>query len=300
MPARPGAGRLLGRPAVAAGVERAAAAPLVRDAGPAGRAHRLHGRQRAVPVPASDAYPGRFPGMGLALSLLRGLRHQRGGAVRAAAAGGDRGIYAAARRGRTRTHRHRRDRARPGLQPVPGRLRGPGQLRAVSSGDGVPAVVDRGQRHAADIRCADRADRGRGRGHPGHDGLRLDRRPHRPAYHAGPVRRGHRRVRAGFALAAGRRSEVAGRLHPDRFRAAGPVLWAGLGHGHGELLAPLPLHRRGADVRHGLAVRRGLRAAGRAGLSARFGLVAVSVYLLSGVACTLALRVNKALEDTRD
>jgi MFS family permease len=32
------------------------------------------------------------------------------------------------------------------------------------------------------------------------------------------------------------------------------------------------------------------------GLSARFGLVAVSVYLLSGVACTLiALRVNKAL-----
>lgn len=37
------------------------------------------------------------------------------------------------------------------------------------------------------------------------------------------------------------------------------------------------------------------------GLSARFGLVAVSVYLLSGVACTLlALRVNKALEDTRD
>ena len=39
----------------------------------------------------------------------------------------------------------------------------------------------------------------------------------------------------------------------------------GLGHGHGELLAPLPLHRRGADVRHGLAVRRGLRAAGRAG-----------------------------------
>ena len=29
--------------------------------------------------------------------------------------------------------------------------------------------------------------------------------------------------------------------------------------------APLPLHRRGADVRHGLAVRRGLRAAGRAG-----------------------------------
>ena len=48
---------------------------VVRDAGPAGRAHRLHGRQRAVPVPASDAYPGRFPGMGLALSLLRGLRH---------------------------------------------------------------------------------------------------------------------------------------------------------------------------------------------------------------------------------
>ena len=137
--------------------------------------------------------------------------------------------YAAARRGRTRTHRHRRDRARPGLQPVPGRLRGPGQLRAVSSGDGVPAVVDRGQRHAADIRCADRADRGRGRGHSGHDGLRLDRRPHRPAHHAGPVRRGHRRVRAGFALAAGRRSEVAGRLHPDRFRAAGPVLWAASG-----------------------------------------------------------------------
>ena len=87
-------------------------------------------------------------------------------------------------------------------------------------------------------------------------------------------------VFAGFALAAGRRSEVAGRLHPDRFRAAGPVLWAGLGHGHGELLAPLPLHRRGADVRYGLAVRRGLRAAGRAGLSARFGLVAVS-----GICC---------------
>ncbi|CRE29969.1 membrane transport protein [Bordetella pertussis] len=36
------------------------------------------------------------------------------------------------------------------------------------------------------------------------------------------------------------------------------------------------------------------------GLSARFGLVAVSVYLLSGVVCTLlALRVNRLLE-TRD
>jgi len=36
------------------------------------------------------------------------------------------------------------------------------------------------------------------------------------------------------------------------------------------------------------------------GLSARFGLVAVSIYLLSGTACTLlALRINKALE-TRD
>ena len=36
------------------------------------------------------------------------------------------------------------------------------------------------------------------------------------------------------------------------------------------------------------------------GLSARFGLVAVSVYLLSGAACTLlALRINKVLE-TRD
>lgn len=36
------------------------------------------------------------------------------------------------------------------------------------------------------------------------------------------------------------------------------------------------------------------------GLSVKFGLVAVSIYLLSGVACTvLALRINRALE-TRD
>jgi len=37
------------------------------------------------------------------------------------------------------------------------------------------------------------------------------------------------------------------------------------------------------------------------GLSARFGLVAVSAYLLSGVACTLlALRINKAFETDRN
>jgi hypothetical protein len=37
------------------------------------------------------------------------------------------------------------------------------------------------------------------------------------------------------------------------------------------------------------------------GLSSRFGLVAVSGYLLSGAACTLlALRVNKSLASVRD
>ena len=63
--------------------------------------------------------------------------------------------------------------------------------------------------------------------------------------------------------------------------------------------APLPLHRRGADVRYGLAAARPSPLVALACRRA-FGLVAVSVYLLSGVAALLALRVNKALEDTRD
>ena len=59
----------------------------------------------------------------------------------------------------------------------------------------------------------------------------------------------------------------------------------------------LPLHRRGADLRPGLADRRRLRAAGGARLSSRFGLACVSVYLLSGAVCTLvALSLDRRLE----
>ena len=92
LPHRPGPGarRLLGRPAVAAGAERAAEPPrLVRDAGPARRAGRLHHRQRRCsPSCYASLSTGRLPGLGLALSVLRRLRDQRGGAVRAPAAGG--------------------------------------------------------------------------------------------------------------------------------------------------------------------------------------------------------------------
>ena len=136
---------------------------------------------------------------------------------------------------------------------------------------------------AADIRCADRADRGRGRGHPGHDGLRLDRRPHRPAYHAGPVRRGHRRVRAGFALAAGRRSKS-----QDAFILIGFAL-LGLSYGQASGTVTANFSRRfrytGAALMSDMAWLFGAAFAPLValGLSARFGLVAVSVYLLSGV-----------------
>ncbi|KAG1435633.1 hypothetical protein G6F57_021034 [Rhizopus arrhizus] len=78
----------MGRVAVVAGAERAAQPPrLVFDDGPAGRARRLHGGQCAVPVSARHADAVRLPGVGLALSVLRRLRHQRGGALRQVAPG---------------------------------------------------------------------------------------------------------------------------------------------------------------------------------------------------------------------
>ena len=92
--ASPGPGirdrRQLGRPGLAAGAQCARRPPRpLRHHPAAGRADRLHPRRRAVRVPADQPVPGRILRLGLALSLLRGLRHQRGGPVRAPAPGGD-------------------------------------------------------------------------------------------------------------------------------------------------------------------------------------------------------------------
>jgi hypothetical protein len=75
----PGAGRLLGRPAVAAGAERAGQARLVRHAGPAGRALGFIIASGAVRLLYGSLSSEGLPGLGLALSLLRGLCDQRGG-----------------------------------------------------------------------------------------------------------------------------------------------------------------------------------------------------------------------------
>ena len=94
----PGARRHLGRPGVAAGAERAAEAPrLVRDDSAARRAARLHRGERAVRLLPRQPVAGGLPGLGLALSVLRRVRDQRRGAVRAAAHGRDAGVRAALR-----------------------------------------------------------------------------------------------------------------------------------------------------------------------------------------------------------
>lgn len=74
---------------------------------------------------------GRFPGMGLALSFLRGLRNQRGGAVRAAAHRGDARIPDAVRNARP-SARTRACHAAHRMEDHPDRRAGPaGQLRAL-------------------------------------------------------------------------------------------------------------------------------------------------------------------------
>ncbi|GAO23605.1 general substrate transporter [Alicycliphilus sp. B1] len=80
--------------------------------------------------------------------------------------------------------------------------------------------------------------------------------------------------------------------------AAGAVVRTGIGHRHGQLLRPLPLHGRGAvgPTWPGSSARRSRRW-WRWGCRRRFGLGAVTLYLLSGVACTLAaLRINRMIE----
>jgi MFS family permease len=96
-----------------------------------------------------------------------------------------------------------------------------------------------------------------------------------------------------FSLASRPRLLDGGDLGQDIFILVGFVL-LGLSYGQAagavtsNFAAQVPLHRRGPDGRPGLADRRGLRAAGRPGLSAHFGLAYVSVYLLSGAVATLA------------
>ena len=72
-------------------------ARLVRDDGAAWRTGRLHHGQRLFLLLYASLSIGRLPLLGLALSVLRRLRDQRGGAVRAPAAGGDQRVRAAAR-----------------------------------------------------------------------------------------------------------------------------------------------------------------------------------------------------------
>src|SRR5690606_4982076 len=85
-----GPGRLLGRPALLAGAERAEKPPLpLRHDRPTGRPYRFPGGQRPVPVSVYEPVHRGFPWLGLALSVLRGVRHQRGGPVRPPAAGVD-------------------------------------------------------------------------------------------------------------------------------------------------------------------------------------------------------------------
>ena len=78
------------------------------------------------------------------------------------------------------------------------------------------------------------------------------------------------------------------RVHAGRLRAAGPVLRPG-GRRRGlELPAALPLHRRGADRRPRLADRRRpSRRWSRSACRRSSGWPAVSLYLLSGAVCTL-------------
>ena len=91
LPRRPGhrAWGFLGWTAVAAGPECAAAPPrLVRDDGAARSPGGLHVGERTLLAAVCHAVAGRFPFVGLALSLLLRLRDQRGRVVRTSAPGG--------------------------------------------------------------------------------------------------------------------------------------------------------------------------------------------------------------------
>ena len=106
VPGRAGARarRRLGRPCLAAGDERAgAAARLVRDDPAARRAARPDGRKRLFAYFVANLSADDFFDWGWRYRLLRRLRHQRGGAVRAAAHRRDAGIRTAVRKPRPRT-----------------------------------------------------------------------------------------------------------------------------------------------------------------------------------------------------
>ncbi len=93
--------------------------------------------------------PGRLLCLGLALSVLRGLRHQRGRAVRATAHDGGAAIR---RADETRATWSRRRSARlvrtQGRQHRAGRVRAAGQLCAVPPGDDLRAVLGAGVHQA--------------------------------------------------------------------------------------------------------------------------------------------------------
>ena len=221
----PGARRCVGWFAVAAGDVGLARAPrLVRDDRPAGRAAGLHHRSRAVRLPAFAADHRRFPELGLALPILRGLCRQRGGAVRAAASGGRPRLHTPHGRERIAARACYRSAAPRGWTRISGRLRRAGQFCAVPPGHGVSAFLDHAERAAVDQRGADRADFWRHPGVRGGDRLGLVGRsggaPHAAGLHGGA----DRRVQPGGAVAVEwcRRGQHA--LSADRFRPARPVV----------------------------------------------------------------------------
>ncbi len=198
----------LGWSRLAALAQRARGSPrLVRDAATARRAVRPAGGQRPVRLLRRDAACRRLHRLGLALSVLRGLRDQRRRTVRpppprrharvhhpvriACATAGARARYDS----RRRPH-HRARRLRPARQ-----------LRAVPYGDGVPTVVDRAV-HARDARPVpdDRGDRRGDR--PVRDArFRAARRSHRSPHAARQHRGADRAVRDRCADAARRRRD---------------------------------------------------------------------------------------------
>nr|GEU28569.1 hypothetical protein [Tanacetum cinerariifolium] len=205
------------------------------------RPGRLLYRCRPVRLPDDGAVVGRLPRMGLALSVLRGLRHQRRGPVRPPASGDHHRVFEPARRPPARTGERRRtdEQARP--QRHHWRARCPGIVRLV------PPDVWRG---ADDHR---------------HYPLGSGGRPLRPSPHPGDAGHHDRHLQRGRAVPAGRGRRGSEHLHPGRFLAAGSVVWPGLGRRDRQLRATLPLHGCGTDVGSGLAGRRCVRSAGRTG-----------------------------------
>ena len=138
--------RCLGWTAVAARAECAAGnARLVRDDGAARRAGRASCMASAtLPAAVRDPVAGRFPFVGLALSLLLRLRDQRGRLVRAPAAGRHARIRATSHRAELEPNTGRRIAAfRRAYNVILGAFGALRELCAVPRGDRVSVVVDR-------------------------------------------------------------------------------------------------------------------------------------------------------------